>query len=136
MSSSTITYTSVSSDTEPWRFEWVSEPEYLEYFAPSDDEAPIEDHPLSADASPIALSPGYVANFDPEEDPEEDPTNYTADGGDGDDDEPSDDDDDDEYKDEKKEHLALADSSAVPSVDMFPQLRIQRHLRLMSDDIK
>ncbi|GKC59961.1 hypothetical protein Tco_1087559, partial [Tanacetum coccineum] len=56
----------------------------------TDVEAPLEDQPLPADASPTALSPGYVADSDPDEDPEEDP----ADGGD-DDDEPSDDDDDD-----------------------------------------
>ncbi|GKF62594.1 hypothetical protein Tco_0182648, partial [Tanacetum coccineum] len=60
--------------------------------------APLEDQPLLADASPTALSPGYVADSDldedPEEDPEEDHADYPTDGGDGDD-EPSDDDDDD-----------------------------------------
>nr|GEW14505.1 hypothetical protein [Tanacetum cinerariifolium] len=35
-------------------------------------EEPIEDQPLPADASPTALSPGYVVHSDPEED-EEDP---------------------------------------------------------------
>ncbi|GJR69013.1 hypothetical protein Tco_0015078 [Tanacetum coccineum] len=54
-------------------------------------EAPIEDQPLPTDASPTALSPGYIADFDPEED-EEDP----ADEGDNDDNESSDDDDDDD----------------------------------------
>ncbi|GKE82973.1 hypothetical protein Tco_1552973, partial [Tanacetum coccineum] len=91
------------------------------------DKAPIEDQPLPADASPTALSPGYVADFDPKEDPEEDHANYHADGGDGDD-EPSDDDDDDDDVDDEdeeasededddkkeEEHLAPADSSAVP----------------------
>nr|GEU44041.1 putative reverse transcriptase domain-containing protein [Tanacetum cinerariifolium] len=53
--------------------------------------APIEDQPLPADASAIALSPGYVANSDPskedpEEDPKEDPADYPANGGDDDDD--------------------------------------------------
>ncbi|GJS15130.1 hypothetical protein Tco_0409602 [Tanacetum coccineum] len=36
----------------------------------------MKDQPLSADASPTALSPGYIADSDPEEDkedPEEDP---------------------------------------------------------------
>ncbi|GKC29943.1 hypothetical protein Tco_1037237, partial [Tanacetum coccineum] len=74
---------------------YVPELEYLEYLVPSDDEAPIEDQPLPIDALLVALSPGYVANSnleeDPEEDPEEDHADYTADGGDGDD-EPSDDD--------------------------------------------
>ncbi|GJY06827.1 hypothetical protein Tco_0373881 [Tanacetum coccineum] len=40
----------------------------------------MKDQPLSADASPIALSPGYIADSNPEEDkedPEEDPAgNY------------------------------------------------------------
>ncbi|GJW64942.1 hypothetical protein Tco_0116826 [Tanacetum coccineum] len=118
MSSLTVTYTSVYSNFEPWRFQWVfdEEPEapveapqlpehaspssdyvpgpehppspdyvpgtehppspdyvpgleYPEYLVPSDDEAPIEDQPLPADASPTAISPGYVADSDPEKDP-------------------------------------------------------------------
>ncbi|GJV56622.1 putative reverse transcriptase domain-containing protein [Tanacetum coccineum] len=57
--------------------------EYLEYLVPSDDEVPIEDQPLPADASPTALSSCYVVDSDPlEEDPKEDPTEYPADGGD------------------------------------------------------
>ncbi|GJR01468.1 hypothetical protein Tco_0524452 [Tanacetum coccineum] len=52
--------------------DYVPGPEYPEYLVPSYDEAPIEDQPLPADASPITLSPGYVADSDPEEDPEED----------------------------------------------------------------
>ncbi|GJR11400.1 hypothetical protein Tco_0794052 [Tanacetum coccineum] len=43
----------------------------------------MKDQPLSADASPTALSPSYIANFNPEEDeedPEEDPADYPADG--------------------------------------------------------
>nr|GEU85403.1 putative reverse transcriptase domain-containing protein [Tanacetum cinerariifolium] len=73
---------------------YVPEPEYPEYLAPSDDEVPLEDHPLPADASPINASPDYVVDFDLEEDSKEDPednqADYPADG----DDEPSDDDDD------------------------------------------
>ncbi|GJW94594.1 putative reverse transcriptase domain-containing protein [Tanacetum coccineum] len=104
---------------------YVPEPEYPKYLAPSDAEAPLEDQPLPADASPTILSPGYVADSDPEEDPEEDHADYPADGGD-DDDEPSDDDDDDtddedeepfedeDDDEEEEEHLALADSSVVP----------------------
>nr|GFD42214.1 hypothetical protein [Tanacetum cinerariifolium] len=45
--------------------------EYPEYLAPSDDEAPLEDQPLPADASHIAASPGYMTDSDLEEDPEE-----------------------------------------------------------------
>nr|GEV57950.1 reverse transcriptase domain-containing protein [Tanacetum cinerariifolium] len=70
---------------------------------------------------------------DPEEDPEEDHTNYPANRGEGND-EPFDDDNDDDDTDdedeeptededdgeEEKEHLALADSSAVRVVDPVP----------------
>nr|GFB79496.1 hypothetical protein [Tanacetum cinerariifolium] len=117
----------------PAEVPYVPEPEYPEYLAPSDDEAPLEDQPLPTDASPIATSPDYVADSDPDEDPEEEPeddqADYPADEGDGDD-EPSDDDDDDDIDDEDPEeepfeedeeeeevHLALADSSAVPIID-------------------
>nr|GEX44906.1 hypothetical protein [Tanacetum cinerariifolium] len=112
----------------PIEIPYVPEPEYPEYLAPSDDEALLEDQPLPADASPIAASPDYMADFDPKEDPEDDQTDYPADGGDGDD-EPFDDDDDDDTGDEdpeeepfeddeeEEEHLAPADSSIVPIVD-------------------
>nr|GEY34626.1 reverse transcriptase domain-containing protein [Tanacetum cinerariifolium] len=75
----------------------------------------MEDQPLSADASPTALSPGYVVDSDlekDEKDPKEDPADYHADRGNYDDDESSndDDDDDDVEKDEEdkeeEEHLA------------------------------
>ncbi|GKF73143.1 hypothetical protein Tco_0219475, partial [Tanacetum coccineum] len=58
---------------------YVPEPKYLEYLVPSNAEAPIEDQPLPDDASPTALSPGYIADFDLEEDPEEDHTDYLVD---------------------------------------------------------
>nr|GFA94230.1 hypothetical protein [Tanacetum cinerariifolium] len=72
----------------PIEIPYVPEPEYPEYLAPSDDEAPLEDQPLPADASPTAASPGYMTDSDPEEDPEE------------------------------GEHPALADSLVVPTVDL------------------
>ncbi|GJR76878.1 putative reverse transcriptase domain-containing protein [Tanacetum coccineum] len=119
----------------PIEIPYVPEPEYPEYLVPSEDEAPMEDQPLPADASPVALSPGYVPDSDPEEDPEEDSeeehADYPADGGDGDD-EPSgddsdddDDDDDEPFEDEEddeeeEEHLAPANSSAIPIVDPVP----------------
>ncbi|GJS99224.1 hypothetical protein Tco_0820394, partial [Tanacetum coccineum] len=124
----------------PVEVPYVPEPEYLEYLVPSDVEAPLDDQPLPANASPTSLSPGYVADFDPDEDPEEDPkedhADYPADGGDGDD-EPSDDDNDDDDTDdedeepfededdddEEEEHLALADSSVVPVFDPVPSAR-------------
>nr|GFC56107.1 hypothetical protein [Tanacetum cinerariifolium] len=58
----------------------------------------MEDQPLPADASPTALSPGYVVNSEDEKDPKEDPAYYPVDRGDNDDDEScNDDDDDDDY---------------------------------------
>ncbi|GKD42018.1 hypothetical protein Tco_1266663 [Tanacetum coccineum] len=109
----------------PVEVPYVPEPEYPEYLAPSDVEAPLEDQPLPADASPIALSPGYVADSDPEEDLEEDHADYPADGGDDDDDDDTDDEDEEPFEDEdddeeEEEHLALADSSVVPVVDHVP----------------
>nr|GEV69541.1 putative reverse transcriptase domain-containing protein [Tanacetum cinerariifolium] len=122
----------------PVEVPYVHKSEYPEYLVPSKDEAPIEDQPLPTDASPTALSPDYVADFDPnkdmKEDPDEDHTDYPTDGGDGDN-EPSDDDDDDddddtddeygepsedENDDEEEKHLASADSSVVPVVDLVP----------------
>ncbi|GKE28453.1 hypothetical protein Tco_1443837 [Tanacetum coccineum] len=91
--------------------DYVPEPEYPEYLVSSDAEAPIEDQPLPDDASPIALSSGYVVDSDPEEDPEEDPDEYPADGGDED----GDDDDDDDK--EEEEHLAPADSNGLHTVN-------------------
>nr|GEZ49869.1 hypothetical protein [Tanacetum cinerariifolium] len=88
---------------------------------------PMEDQPLTADASPTALSPGYVVDFDPkkdEKDPKEDPVDYPANGGNNDDDESSNDndDDDDVEKDEEdkeeEEHLAPANPSDVSTDDL------------------
>ncbi|GJS95226.1 hypothetical protein Tco_0802194 [Tanacetum coccineum] len=121
----------------PIEIPFVPEPEYPEYLVPSEDEAPMEDQPLPADASPVALSPGYVPDSDPEEDPEEDSeeehADYPADGGDGDDepsgddtdDDDADDDDEEPFEDEEddeeeEEHLAPANSSAIPIVDPVP----------------
>ncbi|GJT84075.1 hypothetical protein Tco_1058417 [Tanacetum coccineum] len=113
----------------PAEVPYVPEPEYPDYLVPSDDEAPWEDQPLPADASPVALSPGYVEDSYPEEDPEEDHADYPADGGD-DDDEPSDDDgnddedeepfEDEDDDEEEDEHLAPDDFSAIPIVDLVP----------------
>ncbi|GKE11102.1 putative reverse transcriptase domain-containing protein, partial [Tanacetum coccineum] len=118
----------------PIEVPYVPEIEYPKYLVPSNAEAPLEDQPLPADASPTTLSLGYVANSDLDEDPEEDPeddyADYPTDGGD-DDDEPSDDNDDDtddedeepfkdKDDDEEEEHLAPTDSSTIPVVDPVP----------------
>ncbi|GJX83983.1 hypothetical protein Tco_0333464 [Tanacetum coccineum] len=117
----------------PLSLDYVPEPEYPKYLVPSDAEAPMEDQPLPDAASPTALSPGYVADFDSEEDPKEDPEEDPNDGGDDAGDESSDDDDDDDDDEEeeeqeasedddeeKEEHPAPADSSVVPVDDPVP----------------
>ncbi|GKB98183.1 hypothetical protein Tco_0984320 [Tanacetum coccineum] len=144
MSSSTVTYPSLYTNFEPWIFQWVSDdepeapqspgqtppsPDYVPgvEHPPSLDYTPIEDQPLLDDASPIALSLGYVTDFDPEDDPKEDTEEDPAKGGDDDDDDESSDDDDDDDdegqeaskddNEEEEEHPALADSSDVPAYD-------------------
>ncbi|GJS23102.1 hypothetical protein Tco_0451734 [Tanacetum coccineum] len=99
----------VSGPEHPPSPDYVPGPEYPKYVALLDDEIPIEDQPLSANASPIALSPSYIADsdleedpeVDPEDDPKEDLANYHADGGYEEEEEFSGDDADDE--DEKED---------------------------------
>nr|GEU37640.1 retrovirus-related Pol polyprotein from transposon TNT 1-94 [Tanacetum cinerariifolium] len=85
-------------------------------------EAPMEDQTLHTDASPTALLPGYIDDFNLEEDL----VDYPANGGDNDDNKSSDDDDDDDDVekdgeiDEEEEHLAPVDPSVVPIVDHVP----------------
>nr|GEX03344.1 hypothetical protein [Tanacetum cinerariifolium] len=90
---------------------------------------PVEDQPLSVDASPTALSLGYVVDSDlekDEKDPKEDPAYYLVDRGNNDDDESSNDDDDvddvekDEEDKEEENHLALADPFDVSTDDLVP----------------
>ncbi|GJW67164.1 putative reverse transcriptase domain-containing protein [Tanacetum coccineum] len=100
--------------------DYVPGPEYPEYLAPSDEEVPVEDQPYVVADSPIALSPGYVADSDPEEDSEDGPVDYTADGGNGDDDDSSDNDKEEEASKEEEEHLAPADSIVAPVPMPFP----------------
>ncbi|GJY36892.1 putative ribonuclease H-like domain-containing protein [Tanacetum coccineum] len=106
--------------------DYVLGPVYPEYLAPADDKIIAEDQPYADYASPVALSPGYVADSDPGEDPEEDfedgSVDYPADGGDDDDDDDSSDDDEEkeEASEEEEEHLALVDSVVAPAVDPVP----------------
>ncbi|GJY93826.1 hypothetical protein Tco_0509608 [Tanacetum coccineum] len=78
------------SKQAPLSPDYVSGPEYPEYLAPSDKEVPVEDQPYVVADSPIALSPGYVADSDLEEDSKDGLVDYPADGGDDDDDDSSD----------------------------------------------
>ncbi|GKF99439.1 hypothetical protein Tco_0298222, partial [Tanacetum coccineum] len=102
--------------------DYVSAPEYPEYLAPSDEEVLIEDQPYDVVDSPIALSPGHIADSDPEKDSEDGLIDYPADGGDGDDDDSSDDDEEEEEasKEEEDEHLASDNSVVAPVVDHVP----------------
>ncbi|GJW91585.1 hypothetical protein Tco_0169138 [Tanacetum coccineum] len=145
MSSSTVTYTSISSDSDlqPLGFplmdlaefealeealqspkqappspdyvpglehppspDYVHGPEYPAYVAPSNDEIPIEDQPLPADASPATLSSGYEEEEESSED--------------DDDDEEEEEEASEEDEDEEEEHLAPADSAALPVIDPVP----------------
>ncbi|GJT38718.1 putative reverse transcriptase domain-containing protein [Tanacetum coccineum] len=126
--SSVVTYTSISSNSDgpSWDIPLMDTNELLEM--DPYEEIPIEDQPLPNDASPIVLSPGYIADSDPKEDPnedpEEDPADYLADEGDDDDDESSDNDDKGqealEEDEEEEENLAPADSSAILAIDPTP----------------
>nr|GEW00719.1 hypothetical protein [Tanacetum cinerariifolium] len=105
----------VHGPEHPPSLDYVPSPKYPKYVSPSNNVVPIKDQPLPDDASPIALSPGYVANFDPkedlEEDPEEDLADYLANGGNVDD--VDDVEKEEAFKeDEEEEHLAPADSAA------------------------
>ncbi|GKD35882.1 putative reverse transcriptase domain-containing protein, partial [Tanacetum coccineum] len=62
----------------------VHAPEYPKYLALFDDDIPVEDQPLPADASLTTRSPGYIVDSEPieddsEEDPEMDPVDYPSD---------------------------------------------------------
>ncbi|GKC45955.1 hypothetical protein Tco_1063677, partial [Tanacetum coccineum] len=97
----------------PPSLDYVPGPEYPEYLAPADDEIVAEDQPYADYASPVAVSPGYIADSDPEENSEDGPVDYPANGGDDDDDDDSFDDDE-----EEEEHLDLADSVVVPVAEV------------------
>nr|GFC95579.1 hypothetical protein [Tanacetum cinerariifolium] len=48
---------------------YVQEPVYPEYIPQEDDVFPDEEQPLPTAASPTAESPGYIPEFDLDEDP-------------------------------------------------------------------
>ncbi|GJU76767.1 hypothetical protein Tco_1273837 [Tanacetum coccineum] len=141
MSSSTVTYTSMYSDSEPWRFQWVSDdelkapeealqssgqaPPSLDYVPghehpPSPDYVPgpkePEQAPLSPDydqPSPVDASPTTLSpGYVVDSDPVEDPEeDPEEDPADG-----GDDNDDDEDA-EEEEHLAPTDSTTLRTID-------------------
>ncbi|GJQ90204.1 hypothetical protein Tco_0001343 [Tanacetum coccineum] len=144
---SALTYTSVSSDSDgpsSWGIPFSqSTRKCHEYHVPTDDDIQVEDQPFANDASLTPELPGYIADSDSmEEDTNEDSIDYPDEPGDGEEDddddpeedpreehEPEDDEDDDGTYDkdeeptkdeEEEEHLAPADSSVVPVVDLVP----------------
>nr|GEU48053.1 hypothetical protein [Tanacetum cinerariifolium] len=120
---------------QPHDLNFVLEPIYPEYI-PLEDEHILsaEEKPLPPVVLPTAVSPGYVAESDPEEDPEEykddetedGPADYPIDGGDdGDDDDvdsSGDDADDEDEDEEEEEHLASTDSAVVIPTDELVSL--------------
>ncbi|GKB56742.1 hypothetical protein Tco_0912928, partial [Tanacetum coccineum] len=137
--SSEVTYTSISSHGDPlaWAVEFfrLQEPDSPEAAPASPDYVPGPEEPEQPYAvadSPIALSPGYVADSDPEEDSEDGPVDYPADGSDDDDDDSSDDDkeekaseeeeapEEEEAEEEEEDHLASADFVVAPVADHVP----------------
>ncbi|GKC66353.1 hypothetical protein Tco_1098951, partial [Tanacetum coccineum] len=103
--SSRVTYTSISSDyEEPSDVGSLGVILYGYDCLPMHPEVPVEDQSYVAADSPIALSPGCIADSDPEEDQEDEsedgPMDYPADGRDDDDDDLSEDDGDDGDKEE------------------------------------
>nr|GEW56760.1 hypothetical protein [Tanacetum cinerariifolium] len=111
MSSSTVTYTSVYTDSEPWRFYGGSDEEPSDVGSPRVIVYGYDGLPMHSVAPP---SPNYVPG------PKHPPfLDYV----------PAPKDEDDE---EEEEHLAPVDSSDVLVVDHVPSAGgIQRHLRLM-----
>ncbi|GJT47386.1 hypothetical protein Tco_0956101 [Tanacetum coccineum] len=110
------------SEQTPLSPDYMPGPEYPEYLALSNEEVPMEDQPYPVADSPIAVSPGYVADSNPKEDSKDGLVDYPADGGDGDDDDSSDDDEEGEEasEEEEDEHMALADYVVAPVVDHVP----------------
>nr|GEV96172.1 reverse transcriptase domain-containing protein [Tanacetum cinerariifolium] len=118
---STITYIAVYN---PFG-EIIPKPVYLEFMPPEDEVFPAEEQPLPTTVSPTIESPGYITDFDPEEDSIDYPTNERDDDDDNDGSSDDDDDDDDDVKEdeeEEEENPASADSIPPPPVNRTPPL--------------
>ncbi|GJR02856.1 hypothetical protein Tco_0525840 [Tanacetum coccineum] len=138
--SSTVTYTFISSDSDgpSWGIPLMNAGELPEMdpykevtqqgqaaplshtYVPGPMELKHHILPYATDASPSALSPGYIAESDPEEDlkkdSEEDSIDYAADTDDDEEDEESSDDDE-----EEEEHLAPV--VALSAIDHVPSAK-------------
>nr|GEY22057.1 putative reverse transcriptase domain-containing protein [Tanacetum cinerariifolium] len=118
--------------------DYIPGAEYPEYLPPADDVFPAEEQPLPVAVSPIAESPGYIMDSEPEMDPEEEDGDDKKSEGDfidyptsrGDDDDGDDlsedgiDDEDKEEssdsKEEEEEHLA----STVPAPALHSSISV------------
>nr|GFA55066.1 hypothetical protein [Tanacetum cinerariifolium] len=114
--------------------DFVPKPVYLKFMPLEDDVLPAEEQPLPAAILPTADSPGFITEFDLEEDPEEeddkdpdeDQTNYPTDKDDDEEESSGDDandEEEDDGKDEEEEQLALTYSVPPPayrSQDVYP----------------
>nr|GFB72845.1 hypothetical protein [Tanacetum cinerariifolium] len=107
------TYVLDSIELEHYVLVYVPELVYLEYMVPSGDDIPVKDQPYVVNASPTALSSGYVADSELEEGLEEDPIDYAADA---DDDKEEEDESLEDNHDKEEDHLASADSTIVVSL--------------------
>nr|GFA14619.1 hypothetical protein [Tanacetum cinerariifolium] len=123
----------VPSPEYPPSLEFVPEMVYPEFMPAEDDILPAEEQPLPTATSPTAESPGYINEYDHEDDPKEDLADYPANGGEeGDDEDESSDDEEDESSDddededidiegdkEEDEYLDPDDTTAValPAID-------------------
>ncbi|GJW32557.1 hypothetical protein Tco_0052589 [Tanacetum coccineum] len=115
-----------SPEAAPASPDYVPGPEEPEH-APL---SPDYDQPYADYASPTAVSLGYVADSDPEEDFEDGPVDYPADRGDDDDeDDSSDDDKEEEASEEEEEHLAPVDLSSGTVLTLFLFLRRTEQFR-------
>nr|GEU30166.1 hypothetical protein [Tanacetum cinerariifolium] len=126
----------VSGPEHPPLPEFVPEPVYPEFMPSKDEVFPAEEKPLSSAVSPTAESPGYIADFDPEEDP----ADYHVDEGDDDNDDDGsfddddnveeDEDEDEDEEEEEEEHPAPVDSLPPPPVHCVRDMRSMRVLLL------
>ncbi|GJR52592.1 hypothetical protein Tco_1403113 [Tanacetum coccineum] len=121
--SSAVTYTTISSDSDrPSRGIPLMNAGELPEMDPYEE---IEDQHYAADASPLTLSLGYIAESDQkeilEEDSKEDPIDYAVDTNDNEEDEEEEESSDDEEEEEEEEHLAPA--VALSAVDFVPSAK-------------
>ncbi|GKF76327.1 hypothetical protein Tco_0225771, partial [Tanacetum coccineum] len=94
----------------PPPLDFVPKTMYPKYIPQENEILLVEEQPLPTAALPTADSPGYVTEFDPDEEPEEDNEDLEEDPIDYPDDRADDDEDEDEDEEEKEEHPTPADS--------------------------